>query len=116
MVSIAAMGDAEGAAYERAGVDLRAAERNTDLIRLAVEANEHCGMIPCIGPFAVLIELPRDMDRPVLVASTDGGGTKSALANRDRHNDGVLEGIGHDLVNHCVNDVLVQGATPLFFL
>lgn len=116
MVSIAAMGDAEGAAYERAGVDLRAAERTTDLIRLAVEATYTSGVIRGIGAFGGLFELPRDMDRPVLVASTDGVGTKTVLANRYRHEDGVLEGIGHDLVNHCVNDVLVQGATPLFFL
>lgn len=116
MVSIAAMGDAEGAAYERAGVDLRAAERTTDLIRRAVESTYTPGVLRGLGAFGGLFELPAGLDRPVLVASTDGVGTKTMLANRYRHETGVLEGIGRDLVNHCVNDVLVQGAVPLFFL
>lgn len=110
------MGDAEGAAYERAGVDLRAAERTTDLIRRAVESTYTQGVIRGLGAFGGLFELPAGLDHPVLVASTDGVGTKTVLANRYRHEPGVLEGIGRDLVNHCVNDVLVQGAVPLFFL
>ncbi len=116
MVTIAAMAKAEGAAYERAGVDLRAAERTTDLIRRAVESTYTSGVIRGLGAFGGLFELPDGMRRPVLVASTDGVGTKTVLANRYRLSPGVLEGVGSDLVNHCVNDILVQGASPLFFL
>jgi phosphoribosylformylglycinamidine cyclo-ligase len=64
------------------------------------------------GGFGGMFRMPTDVERPLLVASADGVGTKIKVAiEADRHDT-----IGHDLVNHCVNDVLVQGATPLFFL
>src|SRR5215212_7608470 len=67
-----------------------------------------------IGAFGGLFDASalKDMDAPVLVASTDGVGTKTKVAARL----GRWETIGRDLVNHCVNDILVQGARPLFFL
>ena len=55
---------------------------------------------------------PSDYKQPVLAASTDGVGTKVRIAAQY----GRLEGVGHDLVNHCINDIMVQGAQPLFFL
>ncbi len=111
-----AMGRTDGKAYERAGVDLRAAERTIDLITREVESTRTPGVLRGIGAFGGLFELPAGLERPVLVASTDGVGTKTMVASRYASEPGVLRGIGRDLVNHCVNDVLVQGARPLFFL
>ena len=113
---MAAMGRTGGRAYERAGVDLDAAERTIDLITREVESTYTPSVLRGLGAFGGLFELPAGLARPVLVASTDGVGTKTVLARRYAHQPGVLEGVGRDLVNHCVNDVLVQGATPLFFL
>src|SRR5688572_20214909 len=65
-----------------------------------------------LGSFGGLYRVPRDAKAPVLVASTDGVGTKLKVAFASgRHGT-----VGEDLVNHCVNDILVQGAKPLFFL
>src|SRR5690606_30252725 len=133
---MAAMGRTEGRAYERAGVDLEAAARTLDLIAREVESTYTPGVLKGLGAFGGLFELPAGLRRPVLVASTDGVGTKVMLAARhaaglttaatgpDRAAAGelppaareVLAAIGSDLVNHCVNDILVQGAEPLFFL
>lgn len=110
------MGRTAGKAYERAGVDLEAAERTLDLISREVESTYTPGVLRGLGAFGGLFELPQRLERPVLVASTDGVGTKTVLARRYAQHPGVLEGIGRDLVNHCVNDILVQGAKPLFFL
>jgi len=65
-----------------------------------------------LGSFGGLYRVPRDVRNPVLVASTDGVGTKLKVAFLSGRHDTV----GEDLVNHCVNDILVQGARPLFFL
>ena len=70
----------------------------------------HPGQLDAIGGFAGLFRLPGDEKR-ALVASTDGVGTKVLIAAELRRYDGV----GRDLVNHCVNDILVCNATPLFF-
>ena len=71
-------------------------------------------MLAGIGAFGGLYDAAalKAMAAPVLVASTDGVGTKTKVAARL----GRWDTIGHDLVNHCVNDILVQGARPLFFL
>lgn len=105
-----------GASYKRAGVDLEAASRSLDLITRAVEDTYTAGVISGLGSFGGLFEVPTGYERPVLVASTDGVGTKVMVASALAGRPGVLEGIGRDLVNHCVNDILVQGARPLFFL
>ena len=105
-----------GDSYKRAGVDLKAATRTVDLITRAVEATYTPGVIRGLGSFGGLFELPPGYQRPVLVASTDGVGTKVMVASALAARQGVLEGVGRDLVNHCVNDILVQGARPLFFL
>ncbi|HET7374029.1 MAG TPA: phosphoribosylformylglycinamidine cyclo-ligase, partial [Gemmatimonadaceae bacterium] len=64
------------------------------------------------GGFGGMFRVPTDVPKPVLVASADGVGTKLKVAIEANRHDTV----GHDLVNHCVNDILVQGASPLFFL
>ena len=110
------MGESDERAYERSGVDLRAAVRTMDLITREVESTYTPGVLRGLGAFGGLFELPTGYRRPVLVASTDGVGTKVMLASRFASDSSVLAGIGSDLVNHCVNDILVQGARPLFFL
>lgn len=98
--------------YKAAGVDLRAAERSLALMADAVRATYTPGVLSGLGAFGGLFALPTGYREPVLVASTDGVGTKTVVAAAL----GRYGAIGRDLVNHCVNDILVQGAQPLFFL
>lgn len=98
--------------YQRAGVDLRAAEDTLSRIERAVASTYTPGVLRGLGAFGGLFALPTGLREPVLVASTDGVGTKTVIATALD----AYETIGRDLVNHCVNDILVQGATPLFFL
>jgi phosphoribosylformylglycinamidine cyclo-ligase len=101
-------------AYAQAGVDIDAGKRATDLIKTAVEATYTPAVLAGLGAFGGLYSL-RDVQHlrePLLVSSTDGVGTKTRVAARLNR----WGTIGHDLVNHCVNDILVQGARPLFFL
>lgn len=101
-------------AYRRAGVDIAAGIRATELMAAAVRATYGPQVLSNMGAFGGLYDVAElhAMARPVLVASTDGVGTKTKVAARL----GRWETIGHDLVNHCINDILVQGARPLFFL
>ena len=104
----------QGDAYARAGVNIAAGSRATQLIKAAVRATYGPEVLSDVGSFGGLFDASalKRMDAPVLVASTDGVGTKTMVAARlNRWNT-----IGQDLVNHCVNDILVQGARPLFFL
>lgn len=98
--------------YRDAGVDLDAANRAKTKIAELVGATANADTLSGIGAFGGLYRLPKDGATPVLAASTDGVGTKLRLAFRTGRHDTV----GEDLVNHCVNDILVQGARPLFFL
>ncbi len=101
-------------AYGRAGVDLQAGQEATALMRTAVQSTYTSQVLSDIGSFGGLFAIDdlKDMQSPVLVASTDGVGTKTMVAARV----GRWDTIGWDIVNHCLNDILVQGARPLFFL
>jgi phosphoribosylformylglycinamidine cyclo-ligase len=98
--------------YRSAGVDLDAADDAKQRIKRLVESTFTAGARGGFGGFGGMFRMPADAKRPVLVASADGVGTKVKVAiEAGRHDT-----IGQDLVNHCVNDILVQGATPMFFL
>ncbi len=99
--------------YAEAGVDIEAGERAVDLIKEHVRRTHRPEVLGDLGGFGGLFALDRDRYRePVLVASTDGVGTKLKIAfEMDRHDT-----IGIDAVAMCLNDILVQGAEPLFFL
>jgi phosphoribosylformylglycinamidine cyclo-ligase len=103
---------ADGLRYSDAGVDRAAAERAKDRIAELVAATETEGVLSKVGTFGGLFRMPSGLRSPVLVASADGVGTKLKVAMRAGRHDTV----GHDLVNHCVDDILVEGARPLFFL
>jgi len=99
--------------YRDSGVDIDAGNETVRRIKSLAKATFTPGVLSDIGSFGGLFRLDRDRYQdPVLVSSADGVGTKLRVAFlAGRH-----ETVGTDLVNHCVNDVLVQGAVPLFFL
>ena len=99
--------------YRDAGVDIDAAASALSSAKAMIEATQGPECLGGIGGFGGLYRMPMDRYRePVLVASTDSVGTKVKVAVlADRHDT-----VGIDIVNHCVNDILVQGARPLFFL
>jgi phosphoribosylformylglycinamidine cyclo-ligase len=101
------------ATYRDAGVDIDAANQATEKIKELARATFNDRTLSDIGSFGGMFNgaFPK-MRQPVLVASADGVGTKLKIA----FETGVHNTIGRDLVNHCVNDILVQGAQPLFFL
>ena len=101
------------ATYADAGVDIDAANRATEKIKQLAQATFNSRTLSDIGSFGGMFDgaFP-DMRQPVLVASADGVGTKLKVA----FDTGIHNTVGRDLVNHCVNDILVQGARPLFFL
>jgi phosphoribosylformylglycinamidine cyclo-ligase len=99
--------------YREAGVDIDAGEALVERIKPHVKRSMRREVLGGIGGFGALVEVPLDRYRkPVLVSGTDGVGTKLRLAIDTRRHDTV----GIDLVAMCVNDVVVQGAEPLFFL
>jgi phosphoribosylformylglycinamidine cyclo-ligase len=98
--------------YRSAGVDIDAADDAKHRIRRLVESTWTAGTRGAFGGFGGMFRVPEGYARPVLVSSADGVGTKIKVAVEAGRHDTV----GHDLVNHCVNDILVQGAVPLFFL
>lgn len=98
--------------YRSAGVDIDAADDAKRRIRALVESTFTAGSVGGFGGFGGMFRMPAGATRPVLVSSADGVGTKIKVAIEANRHDTV----GHDLVNHCVNDILVQGATPMFFL
>jgi phosphoribosylformylglycinamidine cyclo-ligase len=100
--------------YASSGVDIDAGNRAVDLMKDAVKSTYTSSVLAGIGSFGGLFDasILKEMNSPVLVASTDGVGTKVKLATAV----GRYRGIGHDIVNHSINDILVQGARPLFFM
>lgn len=101
-----------GLTYASAGVDIDAAEDSKHRIKRLVESTFTAGARGAFGGFGGMFRVPEGARAPLLVSSADGVGTKIKVAiEADRHDT-----IGHCLVNHCVNDILVQGAKPLFFL
>src|SRR6187401_2610115 len=103
----------ESITYKDAGVDIEAGDELVERIKPAVKRSMRPEVLAGLGGFGALFEVPIDRyKRPVLVSGTDGVGTKLRLAiETNRHNT-----IGIDLVGMCANDVVVQGAEPLFFL
>ena len=98
--------------YREAGVDIDAGNRAVEQMKPAIRATFTPAVLADVGSFGGLYALQNLPPQPVLVASTDGVGTKVKLAA----DLGRWRGIGVDIVNHCVNDILVQNARPLFFL
>lgn len=99
--------------YKEAGVDVDAGDEAVDRIRPMVRETFTPGVLEDIGAFGSFFELDLDdVEQPVLVSSIDGVGTKVKVAARAERYDTV----GQDLVNHCVNDIAVCGAQPLYFL
>lgn len=100
--------------YASTGVDIDEGTRAVSLIKSSVAKTANDLVLRGVGAFggALDVSFLKEFDHPVLVGSTDGVGTKVELAART----GRIRGTGHDIVNHCVNDVLVQRAYPLFFL
>ncbi len=102
-----------GTSYKAAGVDIDAGNETVRRIKSIARGTFTPGVLSEIGSFGGLFSLAHGgWQDPVLVSSADGVGTKLKVAFLA----GVHDTIGRDLVNHCVNDILVQGATPLFFL
>ncbi len=106
--------DKADTAYDRAGVSLAAGEKTLELVADAVKATYNERVLAGLGAFGGLFDVSflKDYRAPVLVATTDGVGTKTKIAAAL----GRYGTLGTDLVHHCINDVLVQGAEPLFFL
>lgn len=107
------MSESGTSAYRQAGVDIDAQDEALDRVKRLVRTTFTPGVLSEIGSFGGLFRPDLGgMQEPVLVSSADGVGTKLAVARMV----GDFTTVGADLVNHCVNDVLVQGAQPLFFL
>lgn len=106
------MSSSSGLTYRDAGVDIEAGDALVDDISRIVRSTRRPEVLAGVGGFGALVGLPRKYKQPVLVSGTDGVGTKLRLGI----DSGRVEGLGQDLVGMCVNDVLVSGAEPLFFL
>jgi phosphoribosylformylglycinamidine cyclo-ligase len=101
-----------GIDYRQSGVDIDAGNEVVRRIKSLARGTYTPNVLSGIGSFGGLFRMDPSLAEPVLVASADGVGTKLKLAFMT----GIHNTIGADLVNHCVNDILVQGASPLFFL
>lgn len=98
--------------YKDSGVDIDKANQATRSITRDVRSTWGDEVLSDVGSFGGLFRMPEGLDDPVLVSSMDGVGTKLLVASMA----GRFDTVGQDLVNHCVNDILVQGARPLYFL
>lgn len=101
------------ATYKESGVDIEKAESSLKKLKQMMESTHNTSVLQGIGSFGAMYDLSESqISHPVLVSSTDGVGTKLLVAKLANKHDTV----GEDLVNHCVNDIAVTGAKPLFFL
>ena len=99
--------------YKSAGVDIKAGEESVNRIKPLVKETFNKNVLSQIGGFGGLYQVDlTTWKEPVLVSSADGVGTKLIIARMA----GIYDTVGQDLVNHCVNDIFVQGAIPQFFL
>ena len=98
--------------YRDAGVDIDAGDALVDDIKKIVKSTRRPEVLAGVGGFGALVSIPKKYKQPILVSGTDGVGTKLKLGI----DTGRVQGLGQDLVGMCVNDVLVNGAEPLFFL
>jgi len=103
--------------YQSSGVDIAAGARATQLMADAVRSTHTSAVLAGLGAFGGCFDLAaavgdEQAERPILVASTDGVGTKTLVAAAL----GRYDTVGQDIVNHCINDILAQGARPLFFM
>lgn len=106
------MSPAQPLSYRDAGVDIDAGDALVNDIKKIVRSTRRPEVLAGVGGFGALVSLPKKYRKPILVSGTDGVGTKLRLGIQA----GRVEGLGIDLVAMCVNDVLVSGAEPLFFL
>ncbi len=102
----------EKVSYASSGVDINRQDEALKRIKPLVKATKTPGVRSDIGLFGGLFDARFAEAKPILVSSMDGVGTKMKVARRA----GIWDTVGQDLVNHCLNDILVQGARPLFFL
>ncbi|WLF82874.1 phosphoribosylformylglycinamidine cyclo-ligase [Moraxella sp. ZY210820] len=106
------MSNSTGLSYKDAGVDIEAGDALVERIKSVAKRTTRPEVMGGLGGFGALCKIPKGYEEPVLVSGTDGVGTKLRLAlNLNKHDT-----IGQDLVAMCVNDLLVTGAEPLFFL
>jgi len=106
------MAEPRRSAYVSAGVDVDAGERAVELMRAAVESTRRPEVIGGLGGFGGAVTIPTGYREPVIISSTDGVGTKTAIASAL----GRFDTVGIDLVAMCADDVVCTGAEPLFFL
>jgi phosphoribosylformylglycinamidine cyclo-ligase len=103
----------QGQSYANAGVDIDEAQASLESVKEVITQTHNESVISGIGAFGAMFRADfSQYERPILVNSIDGIGTKTKVAQMV----GNFSGLGHDIVNHCVNDILCQGAKPLYFL
>ncbi|NOZ12459.1 MAG: phosphoribosylformylglycinamidine cyclo-ligase [Acidobacteria bacterium] len=101
-----------GSKYRDAGVNIDEQDRAISAIKKLATSTFTPNVVTGLGSFGAMYQLPRGYENPILVSSSDGVGTKLKIAFMT----GIHDTVGQCLVNHCVNDILVQGALPLYFL